>query len=176
MKKIKGDLSVNGIQKIRDELKAYNESLDSKCKLFFNRLSELGMQVAEKQIKLSSESDLKSCILVYNEINVDTKSKIEGILYVTSTEQVIRTWGKGGTHSAMVSPLGMIEFGAGKYAVEGHRGTFPNQQYAFQDHWYWTDINGNTHRADGIVPTRPCLTAFEEMYANMAKVAREVFG
>lgn len=176
MRKIKGDLSVKGIQKIRDELKQYNAELDVKCKLFFNRLSELGMQVAERQIKLSSESDLKSCILVYNEIKQNTDCDIVGILYITSTEQVIRTWGKGGTHSAMVSPLGMIEFGAGKYAAEGHRGTFPDQQYAFEEQWYWTDINGNTHVSDGIVPTRPCLTAFEEMYRNMYTIAKEVFG
>ena len=73
----------------------------------------------------------------------------------------------------------MSEYGAGFYALNGHRGTFPGQRHAFKSEWFWYDGNGVKHSSEEdyhMIATQPMYRALVDMMLNVEKVAKEVFG
>ena len=94
-------------------------------------------------------------------------------IIIPTSNSIFVEWATG---SAVVDPLLMAEFGSGQFAVEGHRGTFPNQKHAFDPNgWYWRDLSGELHHSRGITPTRPLYKAKEEMTQQIREVAERVF-
>lgn len=170
----KGDLSTKGIQSIIDQLKYYSEvDLPHLADVLVRRLAEIGITVAEYSVH--------SAFRPYIEFRYDSQSLGVGELVGQDNALIHRVWyTKGGKvkGEADISPLLMSEYGAGPYAAQGHRGTFPGQTHAFQNEWFWYDETGNKHSSEEdytIVSTQPMYKALVEMINKVNEVAREVF-
>lgn len=173
-KTLKADLSTEGIQSIIDQLNDYvNVELKHKADVLVRKLAEIGITVAEYSVY----SDFRP----YIEFRYDTISLGAGELVGEDVKLIHRIWyTKGGQVSgkADISPLLMSEYGAGPYALQGHRGTFPGQKNAFRSEWYWYDESGTKHSSEEdytMVSTQPMHRALLEMIRKAEAVAREVF-
>lgn len=171
---IKGDLSTAGIQSIIDQLEHYmNVDLLHLTDVFVRKLAEVGITVAEYTV----HSEFRP----YIEFKYETKGLCEGELVASDITLIHRIWyTKGGdvAGEADISPLLMSEYGAGPYALHGHRGTFPGQKHAFQNEWFWYDASGVKHSSEDdptIVSTQPMYKALYQMMERATTIARKVF-
>lgn len=176
-RKIITNISTKQLNQTIDELHQYAQRLADKCELFVNELADIGIEVARANLTpLVNDTDghtldLSSLVVFTKEVSFDTETAT--CIILPESHVFINEWETG---EALVDPLLMYEFGSGRYAVEGHRGTFPNQKYAFDPKgWFWKDIGGVTHRSFGIQPTRPLFKAKEEMVNQIHEVAVRVF-
>lgn len=170
----KGDLSTEGIQSIIDQLNHYAfVDLPHLADVFVRELAEAGITVAEYTVY----SDFRP----YIEFKYETKGLCQGELVASDSALIHRIWyTKGGdvAGEADISPLLMSEYGAGPYAMTGHRGTFPGQTHAFQSVWYWYDATGTKHSSEEdytIISTQPMYKALYQMMERATTIARKVF-
>lgn len=175
-KVFKSDLSTEGLNRLIGQLKNYRDELDIIADEIVNKLAERGIKVAEYSVM----SDWRSLI----EFKYEPKNLGDGELIGQDLTLIHRIWYTSehpnirNQREAYVSPLWMSEFGAGPYALDGHRGTFPAQRNAFKSEWFWFDGNGNQHSSEEdyhMVATQPMYKAFVDMMVNAEKVVKEVF-
>ena len=171
---IKGDLSTEGIQSIIDQLNHYADvDLPHLADVFVRRLAEVGITVAEYTVY--------SVFRPYIEFRYDVKGLAVGELVASDNTLIHRVWyTKGGevAGEADISPLLMSEYGAGPYALYGHRGTFPGQHNAFRNEWFWYDASGTKHSSEEdftMIATQPMYKALYQMMEQATRIAREVF-
>ena len=169
----KSDLSTEGLRNMIRQLNEYKDDLQIKADDFVQRLAEIGIKVAYYSVY----SDWRSLV----EFRYEPMNLGEGELIGQDVSVIHRVWyTKGGAVNgeADVSPLLMSEYGAGSYALTGHRGTFPGQKHAFQQEWFWYDENGTKHSSEDdyhIIATQPMYRAMVVMMQKVKKVAKEVF-
>ena len=170
----KGDLSTEGIQSIISQLNDYkNISLPEIADTIVRELAAIGIKVAEYTVY----GDWRE----YIEFRYEPLGEGEGELIGQDISPIHRIWyTKGGQVSgeADISPILMSEYGAGPYAANGHRGTFPDQKHAFQSEWFWYDASGIKHSSEEdyhIISTQPMYRALTEMMAKATQVVKEVF-
>ena len=175
-KVFKSDLSTEGLNELIRQLKTYEDNLDIIADEIVQKLAERGIKVAEYSVY----GDWRSLI----EFKYEPKNLGEGELVGQDITLIHRVWYTSENASiknqreAYVSPLWMSEFGAGQYALDGHRGTFPGQRHAFKSEWFWYDGNGNRHSSEEdyhMVATQPMYRALVDMMVNAEKVVKEVF-
>ena len=175
-KVFKSDLSTKGLKRLIKALETYEDELDIIANEIVERLAERGIRVAEYSVM----SDWRPLI----EFRYESSALGEGQILGQDITLIHRIWYTSENPSiynqreAYVSPLLMSEFGAGKYALQGHRGTFPAQHNAFKSEWFWYDGNGNRHSSEEdyhMVATQPMYRAFVDIMLNVEKVAKEVF-
>ena len=176
-RKIITNISTHQLNQTIDELHEYARRLTERCEQFVDELADIGIDVARANLTpLVNDTDgntlnLSSLVLFSKEVNLESENA--NCIIIPESHVFVTEWESG---SAVVDPLLMYEFGSGMFAVEGHRGTFPGQKYAFDPKgWYWRDLSGKTHRSYGIEPTRPLLKAKEEMTQQIHDVAVRVF-
>ncbi len=180
VKKIKGDLSQDGIQKIRDELKEYKESLDAKCETFVTKLAKEGITTAKAHTTfLNDLGNLSSVVAFTYELKKSTDG-VKAIMYMTDKMPVVRAWLKyGQVKTVEISPSMFYEWGSGQKAVAGHTGTFPSdtamKNASNPNGWWYMSLDGQWHWTKGVTPTRPMLRAYESMEKNIVRIAKEVF-
>ena len=171
---LKSDLSTEGINGIIEQLRQYSDvALPTMADELVRRLAEVGITVAEYSVYATFRP--------YIEFKYETKGLGDGELVASDNTLIHRVWytksgSKGG--EADISPLLMSEYGAGPYAMTGHRGTFPGQKHAFQSVWYWYDQNGNKHSSEEdytMISTQPMYRAMVEMMNRVNAIAKEVF-
>ena len=132
--KIKLKLTEESINKAIQELERYKASIPKKLDLFVRRLSDEGIMVAETytQVQLDDMGSLGN--LVEFNCKIEHGQNVT-IGYFVGKDKVkyISQWvvkdpntGREVIKSAEVSPILFYEFGAGQYAIDGHRGTFPS--------------------------------------------------
>lgn len=170
----KGNLSTEGINGIIAQLQRYNDvDLPHMADEIVRRLAEIGITVAEYSVY--------STFRPYIEFRYEPESLGVGELVGSDNALIHRIWyTKGGAvkGDADISPLLMSEYGAGPYALEGHRGTFPEQKHAFESEWFWYDSGGVKHSSEEdytMVSTQPMYRALIEMTNKAVQVAKEVF-
>lgn len=184
---ISGKLNSADLKRMSDELSGYKPTLQEKLDRFVRALTDKGIHIAKdtagnfgSKIVFSRRSDSEGTVLVAQE-----------------TDVILSKWmRKDGEVEAKVSPLLMAEFGAGPHAIiwEGQNGdtdTLPDgkkigrgsfkypkqiQTHAFEDSWWYMDVNEQWHQSRGITPTRPLHNAVLEMIMQIENTAREVFG
>lgn len=170
-------LSTSSISKAIDEVNAYRESLKEKCRIFRNRLAEVGIDTAKS-----------NCGEYTGMIVFEKRDDGENSTYIIATDgqKITRQWlYKGGIKSVEVSPLLMAEFGSGWLAkvmdyslgISGvGQGTFPGQKHAFDPQgWWWTTPDGERHHSKGEEPTFPMYAATTAMLFEIERIAKEVF-
>lgn len=174
-RRIRISLTTSGsIEKGIKELEAYKLWLRERMVVFKQKLIEHGIDTAE-----SNCGEYKGMI-VFKPKDVDEDVSW---LIAFDGEKIVREWKyKGGTKTAVVSPLLMAEFGSGWLAkvlsnIDGvGQGTFPGQKHAFDPHgWWWTTPDGERHHSIGEAPTFPMYAASMAMLFDADKIAREVF-
>lgn len=174
-KTLKADLSISSIRNLQRELEKYRDSLTYKAGLLAEKLSEIGIKVAEAKI---GESPLGKYITIKTDIT-EEKAGCKAILIAT---------GKTFEHEgyAPFNTLLAIEFGAGIHYNKTPNpnadkfglgvGTFPGQVHAFEDYWfYWSDKEQKWLPTHGVRATWPMYSAGLEIQNNIVKIAREVF-
>ena len=178
-RKFKSNLSVDGIQNIVDQLHDYaDDELLVKAEMIVRQLAFMGIKVAEYSVF----SDFRPYIEFVYKPDFTTDTEVEGNLIGQDTTLIHRVWyGRKGNVAgqADVSPVMMSEFGAGPYAQNGHRGSFPGQKHAMQSKWFWRDADGTLHSSEEdytMVATQPMYHAFVEMMQRVDEVAKQVFG
>ena len=169
-------LSTAGINKLISELKSLENNLDFIAEEIVEKLAERGIKVAEYCVY----SDWRSLVeFKYEPISlgegefVGEDVRLIHSIWYTNADPKIRK-----QRDAYVSPLLMSEYGAGPYAVAGHRGTFPGQRHAFKSEWSWFDASGKRHTSEEDyhkISTQPMYRAMYEMMESVEKVAKEVF-
>ena len=176
----KTKISLDGLDTVINALKDYEERLQWKCELLVQRLADVGINVAKQNILVEDNGLwIDRSNLVYFE--KEYASSIDGAtcIVVPFSSPYVSLWkkSKDGKEilSAEVDPLLMAEFGSGARAIEGHRGTFPNQKHAEEGAWAWYDQYGAKHVSSGGAPSRPILKAKEEIVQQIRLVAFEVF-
>lgn len=172
------DLSLKGLRELKKSIRNYkNVTLNSKVAEFTYELADVGISIARL-----NRGDFKPYIGFIKEVK-DTKYHYQSTVLVVGMNvmpNVARWWKDGQVHEAEVNSIMMAEFGSGKYAMFGYRGTFPNQTHAFDDNgWKWTPVGGNgTYDlmwSDGVEPTRPMYYAWVAMKLQIESIARKVF-
>ena len=171
------------LKRAADEVRQFGRDFQTKIQTLLERLVEKGINVAEATVGKFG-----------NKITFSKQVDNLGVVMVaTETDYILAEWLRGNTPvEAIVSPLLMAEFGAGPHAIvwEGQlsntdtlpdgkrigRGTFPNQTHAYENSWWYMDLNGKWHQAFGVTPTRPIHNAMLEIIAQVNATVREVFG
>ena len=176
---LKSDLSIDGLEKLKNKLLDYKRSLNVKCQLLIERLSQEGINVA-----LNNVGGFGKYITFSTNITHVDNDGCRGVMLATNTGIITSQWQtKNGEKSADVSPLLMVEFGSGLRAENPNNipgvgtGTFPGQTHASDPGgWWYKDLEGVWHHSYGISPKMPMYKASIDMHTKIIKIAREVFG
>lgn len=189
MREYKTELSINGINKLINELSKYKESLNTKTELFVAKLLKAGISCAESIPGISGETgshQFEQYVWYSKELNA-SKDGCLGVMYGHGTTLNV-TWGADGDKSGSINTMIALEFGtAGKalpaqtlFGVTGGQGT--NSYYGHADDTVWYFANGKDNKgnliwkkATAITPTRPMMNAANEMISQIYTIAKEVF-
>ena len=176
-RKIITNISTDQLNQTVKYLRDYAERLRTRCGQFVNELADIGIDTARWYLFNIINDTNGEMISLGDKVSFSKKTpeNPDGAtcIIIPVSEPFLSVWQTG---SAVVDPLLMAEFGSGMFAVEGHRGTFPEQKHAFDPNgWYWRDMGGQLHHSYGIQPTRPLLRAKEEMERQIVAVAERVF-
>ena len=166
-KKISMTLSRSSINNAINELKAYKRELVNKNDIFVRRLAEIGLNVVNMKVRqaLGDSDDATS------KAYVDSLGKlVKAEIHLTGKDSLFLEFGAGIYYNTPGQHPLEDEFG---YGV----GTYPGQTHAFDDYWFYTDEQGNTGQISyGTQATMPMYSASIEMYQEVTRIAREVFG
>lgn len=173
----KSDLSISGLNALKNQLLQYKDSLSIKCEKLVSRLLQSGVAVSQAKI---SESPLGKYVTVTTNISAD-KMGCKGILlakgavkeqegYAPFSVLLAIEFGAGIHYNPTPNPLISSEF---PYGV----GTFPGQVHAFQSEgWmYWDEKVQEWRHTYGVKATMPLYNADMEIIQNIVKIAKEVF-
>lgn len=171
--KLNARLNTGDIDNLIRQVENFKYDLQRKLADFVIELADLGITVAKANTYVEYDEQYINMgdMLEFSKETVIEDTGVTCVL--TATGQVYTKEWQGG--SAQVNPLLMAEFGSGAKAVDGHRGTFPNQHVAFLQSWKWTDNSGITHESSGSEPSRPMFKAKQEMEKQIREVAERVF-
>lgn len=160
-------LSRSSINNAINELKAYKRELVNKNDIFVRRLAEIGLNVVNMKVRqaLGDSDDATS------KAYVDSLGKlVKAEIHLTGKDSLFLEFGAGIYYNTPGQHPLEDEFG---YGV----GTYPGQTHAFDDYWFYTDEQGNTGQISyGTQATMPMYSASIEMYQEVTRIAREVFG
>ena len=170
-------LSMSSIEKLKKQLEEYNLSLTNRCKTFVQKLALVGLNVASVN---ANQSPLGHYIHfnVTNEqlpdgakaILVMDGDVLENDLYEPFNTALAIEFGAGIHYNPTPNPnADKLGFGVG---------TFPGQTHAFDKNgWYFWDEKTETWKHSyGVKATMPMYKAYETMFLEAEKIAREVFG
>ena len=161
-------LSISSIENLKKQLEEYKKSLNTKCEILVSRLAELGVEVAKASIV-----DLDAVFtgelygsISYNKVSNDGKRVIFAVV-ADSEHAIYVEMGTGivGAESPYPGNLPAV-YAQGKtirQLADGRYGWF----YERDGKWYFTEG----------MPSRPFMYfATMEMYNQVIKIAKEVFG
>ena len=171
--KINARLNTNDINAVIRQVEDFEYDLQRRLADLVIELANIGIEVARANAYVEYDEQYVNMgdLLEFSKETIMSDDEVTCTLTVTG--QVYTKEWKGG--SAQVNPLLMAEFGSGAKALDGHRGTFPNQHVAFLESWKWTDNSGITHESSGSEPSRPLYKAKLEMEQQIQDVVARVF-
>ena len=169
MKTITFSLSQKSIKKAIKEIEEYKVYLKQKTIELRQALAQVGLETAESNVS------------GFDGITFEIREDGDTTLLVGWSAKQIRTWWntrEGQVIDENYSPILMAEFGSGKHAVQGHRGTYPTGKgNGLKDRWSYKPSKDEAPVwTDGETPTRPMMKASDEMASKVIEVARKVFG
>ena len=171
------DLSVAGIQKLKNDLLNYkNNEFNNQCTLFVNRLAEKGLEVALESVNSSPVGK-------YVTIKIDPATPGKLNAKIIGSGVVNQEKGREPFYVMLA-----VEYGSGiRYNEPGNPdaekmgfgpGTFPGQVHAFDEGgWYYYDAeNEKWKHTYGIKATMPMYNAMQMIKQVVENTAKEVFG
>lgn len=182
-KKITIELSHQSIQNAITELENYNKSLIRKTKEFTEELANIGVKVA-----INNDGHWGQYIEFSK--NIRSQGAITKAYVIAKNISLVEVqWDVG---SSTMNPVLMAEFGSGRYADDKRgkkfgagRGTHPqgrkNRNGVLNaldpDGWYWSEDGGKTfYHSFGYKPTAPMSHAMNDMFIQIGRVGKKVFG
>lgn len=173
-------LSTSEINKAIAQLKQYKTNLIQKNERFVKALGDLGIQVAKTQLG-SGQGDAERLGGNNLELQITQTGIVIGAKLMLTSQPHTDEKGR------VFYPHLAWEFGAGIYYNNGNHnpkagelgfgvGTFPNQTHAFDQEWWYKGDDGQLHLSKGTEATMPMYTAAIEMYDQVQRIAREIFG
>jgi len=193
-KNLSSNLSNGQLKHLVASLRRYrDDELPTKVTRFLNLLSADGIDVARGRV---AESRYADYIIFIGEVTGGKKNPIKvGLVAGQNAAPFIRSYFSSSfkDKEAEVNPMLMLEYGSGQWAAPGWRGTFPGQQLAHLDFWYWYEYPSETtdpestllaefddklqmRGSEGEVPLEPMHTAALQMKADIERIAKMVFG
>lgn len=179
MKTIKMNLSVSSVQNAIKEIREYQNDLNRKCEELCRRLTAEGIAIAQAHI---GSSGFGKYIRLSSEITPE-QAGCRAVFYMEDSQKIVSQWQtKEGVKSAEVSPVLMLEFGAGLKAenpvgIPGvGTGTFPGGTHGNESGWWYMDLNGEWHYSSGTAPKMTMYFAGKELHDKVVTIAKEVFG
>lgn len=179
-KTINMTLSSKSIQNAIKELENYKTELQQKTNLFLEKLSDVGITVAKNTAQGDSHH--------FDEMVEFVKEWDNGELYLIGRNSNLSglhiEWydGDGNYHDETISPILALEYGTGKLAIEGRKGSFAvTGNHVDDDIWYYyqsIDANGNPIDKHVATPEEPHQMMYEatmEMMRQIKTIAREVW-
>ena len=181
MKK-KIDMDITNPKSIAKTIK-YMENLkkdiERQCIEFCEQLADVGIKVAI----MNSLGKMGDYVVFAKELNQRSNQNGECAMIMYGRD--IKTIVGEDANAAEVSPLLMLEYGSGAFAVPEMlvedivvgRGTFPGQTHAFDPKgwWYKSTKDGEWHHSYGNKPSYPMQKAYDEMQVQVDRIARRVF-
>lgn len=170
-------LNSKSINNLIKELTAYRDELQAKCNRFVQELANIGIQAAESNKSIEGRYGTHK-MEDYVTFSV-TVSENEAILIgVGQTFESIWTDSEGQTHTSIVKPLSMLEWGSGAFALppqsrfggEGGKGTMAVAGHENDTDW------GRNDNWTAITPSMPMYHAWLAMESQINTVAKRVFG
>ncbi len=173
------DLSVKGIEKLKQELINYRDNeLQRKIDLFVERLAQSGIPTIESRIADASYT--------YDEKNIQSGSNTEHNTYIKVDKLI------GLSQATLVlegKEVLFIEFGAGIF-YNTEAGTSPHplgaengfligsygEGHGTQKVWGYYADSGELVLTHGVRATMPMYSASVEIRNNVVRIAKEVFG
>lgn len=164
--KVKFKLSVGSVENARKQIQDFKKNLLTKTEVFLDRLSQIGIEVIQTNVALSTGADDKN-------VDITTDISRDG----ATTKMTMHISGKS---------LLFIEYGSGIRFNQGNIhpwahehgygvGTYPGQTHALDPNgWYYRE-GGVLHHSYGTEATMPVYKAYMEMIKRADEVAKEVF-
>lgn len=174
-------LSTSEINKAIAQLNQYKTNLTQKNEQFVKALGDLGIHVASTRLG-SGEGDADRLGSNNLQFQITSTGAVVGARLVLTSQPHTDERGR------VFYPHLAWEFGAGIYYNRSNSnpkagemgfgvGTFPNQIHAFEDEWlYKNEATGKYETSHGTEATMPMYTATIEMYDQLLRMAREIFG
>ena len=172
-KRLKSDLSVSGIEKLQEQIREYQTSLESKVDIYARRLAQEGVLFAKYNVK-DFDAVFVGDLLSSIKLRTGSKSKGKSVYFVVADSD----------HAAFV------EFGTG-YEGEEHPYSHPLPEGATWKYvtgyqivnnakkhiygWFY-ERDGNVYFTEGM-PSRPFMwNTSQQLNMKAIQIAREVFG
>lgn len=187
-------LSNKSFRDAQKAVRKYKRELLKKCRLFVDKLAEVGIETATQAVSSDSGNPPEEnkgygrFVVFRKQIENANQLGVRGILIASNSAGLLRSQWRtlntaSGVATADVSPILMAEFGAGLKANNPRasefgmgQGTFPGQTHAFDaDGWWYQTLDYEWHHSYGVTPTMPVQKAADEMVREIGKVAREVW-
>lgn len=184
-KKIRLKLNTTDINNTINILENYKKKILNACLGFCMELSRQGIEIAYQSI---AENPLARYVVFFRRFNTDEAGASVIVIGTNKDGLLTRRWigldeyGNEIIKTADISPLLMVEFGAGpnvknEMNIPGvGRGTFPNQTHAFEDSWWYKDLSGVWHETSGEMANMPMYNAYVEMQTKIFDLAKQYFG
>lgn len=182
--------SVNSLENLKDDLKAYRNSLDDRVRAFVDYLLSVGIETAQSVVSETDGEPYGSHqmgrYVTFTKKIEDTSLGCRGILIAkgeTLESKWFRSDGEDGVsemHGA-INALLAVEFGTAAYGLPPYKGTNSQSGHANDTDWWFAkgvDKNGKLtdwQHATAITPTRPLHRAFIEMEKQVEEAAKRNF-
>jgi hypothetical protein len=189
---IRMDLSLSGIRNAQQAVIQYRNQLHDRLIRFVDRLADYGIDMARVEMAVPNGSDEGkdnnySMYIAFSKDISDFGLGVRCILVATNTGIIQSRWvmSDGSVRTADVSPLLMLEFGAGTIAGNSNASrygmgtrTFPGQTHADDpEGWWYQDADTmRWYHSKGYVARMPIQKAADEMIRQVRRAMREVFG
>lgn len=170
----KADLSISSIRNLQRELEKYRDSLTYKCRLFAEKLSECGVEIARVQI-----ADLDAIFTgeliqsLHNEYKGSTQYGAIFAVVTDSEHCAYVEFGTGQRGEDRPYPYPLPEGVSWDYNVGQ---TIRQNPITGRYFWFYPGQDGLWHYTEGM-PSRPFmyLTSME-LIKEVPKIAKEIFG
>lgn len=173
-KTLKADLSISSIRNLQKELEKYKDSLTYKCRLFAEKLSERGVEVARVQIAdLDAIFTGELIASIQSKYKDSTKFGAIFAIVADSSHACFVEFGTGQRGEDKPYPYPLPEGISWDYNVGKTIRQNPETGRYF---WFYPGQDGQWHYTEGM-PARPFmyLTSME-LIREVPKIAKEVFG
>lgn len=177
-RKLKSDLSVEGIKNLQQQLNNYKQQLNNKNSIFVRRLAEIGIPVID--------SNMAKAAFTYDDKGIQSGANTAHNTYIK-----INSFGSYSKADLIVEgkEILFIEFGAGIHH-NGGVGASPNPKgeelgyvigtygtgHGSQKIWGYYADSGELVLTHGVKATMPVYKASIEIITKIRKIAKEVFG
>lgn len=163
-------LSPEGIDKAIKKLEWYKSNLRVMQQRFVDRLLQSGYRVVNRD-KGKATGDSDTSFVPTVSIKRVSDNAVRGTLSISGKDVLFVEFGAGvhynGALGSSPNPKG-LEFG---YFI----GSYPNQQYAGEDYWFYKNENGERVMSHGTKAAMPMYNASQDIRGHFASIAREVF-